>query len=162
MTDIDWKEIDADTIKKLAYLRDDDDIYSHVDNLIKEWSVLSPSEIKIDKPSDLYTAAAMLADGILPENAKHELGLKFLDLLNELARKKIRAESINLFPPARGRKADRNMEYRVLRTVIKLKEQGKSATHAYQEVATELHKDVSTIRRIYERATKLRRERGFP
>ncbi len=126
-----------------------------VDDYYDKWSeCLDYKDVDFKNDEELFYAAAMLADDILPLHARKALGFTILEAMGEIQRKRYAVESLHLYPPKPGRKSDFHTTSYITMSVSNMIRSGMSATAAYREIAKELHKSESTIRRMYERAKK--------
>lgn len=159
---MDWRELELKKIKTVAWqARDPDDFFTSVENLHDKLSSLPPEKIQFENEGDIALAVLMMADGILPIQAHLALANTFIEALEEITKKKYTVNSLGIKPPTRGRKSNANRDDHIITSVAKLKQSGICADDAYLKIANEHHVSKDTIRRIYERANKNRRNRGL-
>jgi hypothetical protein len=99
-------------------------------------------------------------DDLLPPAARKAFAGLTIETITEIENKKVAIECLHITPPTPGRKEDRRARGHILMGVHYLLETGLSKTEAYEAVAAQHFKSPNTIRRMYERALKGRRNRN--
>ena len=132
-----------------------DDWLTYAETLVKQWAKQSSLEVKFEGVFELYLAALLLKDDLLPASARMVLGELMLKAINEASNKKLTIESLGIHPPKPGRHkiTPHTLGY-IIHSVSGIIRSGETATEAYKVVSEKLCKTPDTIRRIYEREMK--------
>lgn len=147
-------------IWKFAYACDEgDDWLPYAADLVREWTSQGEGEVKFKTTFEIVLASLLLMDDLLPPSARKVFARLTLETITEIADKKVAIECLHIAPPPPGRKEDRLARGHILMGVHHLLKAGLSKTDAYETVAAQHFKSPETIRRMYERATKGKRDR---
>jgi hypothetical protein len=146
-------------IWKFAYAADElSDWLGYAEDLVRKWTSQGDDEVKFRTTFEIILASLLLIDDLLPPSARKALARVTLETIAQLDNKKVAIECLHIEPPQPGRKIDTHFKGQVLFGVRELLKTGLSKTEAYKAVAAQQFKSPDTIRRIYERAMKRRRD----
>ncbi|WP_158675241.1 hypothetical protein [Thiohalobacter thiocyanaticus] len=146
-------------IWKFAYAGDElDDWLPYAADLVATWTSQSQNEVKFKTTFEIILASLLLMDDLLPPSARKAFAVLTAETITEIENKKVVIECLHITPPPPGRKEDTHFRAQVLFAVQQLLKTGLSKTEAYEAIATKHHKSPDTIRRMYERALKRRRD----
>lgn len=136
-----------------------DDVFTEAEELILKWSRHIDSEVEFKSIGEIYFAALLLEDGLLPVPAKKAFAKVMRKAINEAYQNKLCIKSLYIHPPKPGRKNNQTASVNRCREVMRLINNGESATDAYKVVAEKHFKSPDTIRRDYERIVLKERKR---
>ena len=136
-----------------------DDWLPYAEDLVKKWAKQRSDEVEFGTTFEIILASLLLMDDLLPSPAKMAFARLTLDTITELDEKRISIGSLKIEPSKPGRKDDKQFKGYVIFSVREHIKNGLSKTEAYKAVAAKQFKSPETVRRIYERASKDRRDR---